>query len=241
MKTEMKVLSFMMYGRFAHFCSPYTNVYRLTQPCPTKTAIMGFVGSVLGIEKDDLSLYSIFQCGVEICGEYRTISMPYLTRQGFSGSSANKESSRTSVEVIVNPKYMIYITGENETLIKLQQLMEKHEPIYSPCLGLAQFIASTDFNVSDIAEAKIVDGDRIEVSGALMRGIHGELDFDKINQLPKDYKLHITEFEGLKGIKPPRDFEHTVFSVNLDGGAVPITNCMNILHIPAWNKYVPIF
>ncbi len=237
----MKVLSFMMHGRFAHFCSPYTNVYRLTQPCPTKTAIMGFVGAVLGIEKDDLSLYSIIQCGVEICGEYRTISMPYLTRQGFPGSSANRESSRTSVEVIVNPNFLIYIAGENETLTELQRLTKKHEPIFTPCLGLAQFIASTDFNVSKIEESEMIEGSDIEVSGAFIRGIHGELDFDRINQLPQDYKLRITEFEGLKGIKPPRDFEHAVFTVNLDGGTVPIKNYKNILHISAWNKYVPIF
>lgn len=237
----MKVLSFIMHGRFAHFCSPYTNVYRLTQPCPTKTAIMGFVGSVLGVEKDDLSLYSMIQCGVEIYGEYRTISMPYLTRKGFPGSSANKESSRTSVEVIVNPKYMIYMGGESETLTKLQQLMEKHEPIFTPCLGLAQFIASTDFKVSNLEESEMIEGEDIEVSGTFIRGIHGELDFDRINQLPKDHKLRITEFEGLKGIKPPRDFEHAVFTVNLDGGTVPIKNYKNILHIPVWNKYVPIF
>lgn len=237
----MKVLSFMMHGRFAHFCSPYTNVYRLTQPCPTKTAIMGFVGSILGIEKDDLSLYSVIQCGVEICDGYRTISMPYLTRQGFSGSSANKESSRTSVEVVVNPKYMIYAAGENGILTKLQQLMKNCEPIFTPCLGLAQFIASTDFNVSKLEESEIIEGANIEVSGAFIRGEHGELDFDKINQLPKDYKLRITEFEGLKSIKPPRDFEYGVFTVNLDGGTVPIKNCKDILHIPSWNKYVPIF
>lgn len=237
----MKVLSFMMHGRFAHFCSPYTNVYRLTQSCPTKTAIMGFVGAVLGIEKDDLSLYSVIQCGVEICDGYRTVSIPYLTRQGFPGSTANKESSRTSVEVVVNPKYMIYITGENGILEKLRDLLEKHEPIFTPYLGLAQFIASTDFNVSQPEEAEIVEGANIEVSGAFIRGIHGELDFSKINQLLKDYKLRITEFEGLKGIKPPRDFEHAVFTVNLDGGTVPIKDCKNILHISAWNKYVSIF
>lgn len=237
----MKALSFMMHGRFAHFCSPYTNVYRLTQPCPTKTAIMGFVGSVLGINKDDLSLYSEIQCGVEICSEYRTISMPYLTRQGFPGSPTNKKSSRTSIEVIVNSKYRIYIAGESEILTKLQQVMEKQEPIFTPCLGLAQFIASTDFNVSKIEESQIIEGADIEVIGAFIRGEHGELDFDIINQLPNDHKLRITEFEGLKSIKSPRDFEHAVFTVNLDGGTVPIKNCKDILHIPSRKKYVPVF
>lgn len=243
----MKLLSFMMHGRFAHFCAPYTNVYRLTQPCPTKTAIMGFVGSVLGIGKDDLSLYQKIQCGVEVCSEYRTVSMPYLTRQGFPGSAANKESSRTSVEVIVEPKYKIYIiekdagTDDNKILPELQQIMSGQKPVFTPCLGLAQFIASTDFQVSEIIDGELEEGIDSEVSGAFIRGVHGKLDFEKINKLPKENRLRITEFEGLKGIKPPRDFEHAVFTVNLDGGCVPLKNIAKIINISAWNKHVPIF
>lgn len=237
----MKVLSFMMHGRFAHFCAPYTNVYRLTQPCPTKTAIMGFIGSVVGIGKDDLSLYQKIQCGVEICSEYRTVSMPYLTRQGFPGSAANKKSSRTSVEVIVEPKYRIYVTGDEKTLIDVQGLMISQIPVYTPCLGLAQFIASTGFQVSENIDGKLEEGIECEVSGAFIRGVHGEIDFEKINKLPKESKLRLTEFEGLKGIKPPRDFEHAVFTVNLDGGSMPLKNVKKILKISAWNKHVPIF
>ena len=240
----MKVLSFMMNGRFAHFCAPYTNVYRLTQPCPTKTAIMGFVGSVLGIEKDDLSLHQKIQCGVEICSEYRTISIPYLTRKGFPGSSKNKESSRTSVEVIVNPKYRVYITGEGELLPKiqqLQQLMLRQESVFTPYLGIAQCIASTNFQVSDIEDGNLTEG-TAKVSGAFIYEYHGELDFSEISKSPPgESKLCITKFQGLKGINPPRNFEHAVFTINLDGGTVPLKNVKNILKTPAWNKYVPIF
>jgi CRISPR-associated protein Cas5h len=237
----MKVLSFIMAGRFAHFCSPYTNVYRLTQPCPTKTAIMGFIGSVLGIEKDDLGLYQKIQCGVEICNEYRTISMSYLTRQGFPGSAANKELSRTSVEVIVNPKYRVYITGNDELLLKIHDLMIRQKPVFTPYLGLAQFIASTNFQVSEPIEGELAEEAILDVNGAFIREVHGELDFQKINTLSPKGKLRITEFEGLCGIKPPRDFEYAVFTVNLDGGAVPIKNTKNVLRISVWGKNVPIF
>jgi CRISPR-associated protein Cas5h len=202
---------------------------------------MGFIGSVLGVEKDDLSLYQKVQCGVEICDEYRTISMPYLTRQGFPGSASNSESSRTSVEVIVNPKYRIYITGDSKLLLKIHDLMFQQKPVFTPYLGLAQFIASTDFQVSESTEGELSERGDLEVNGAFIRQVHGELDFVKINTLSKESKLRITEFEGLSGIKPPRDFEHAVFTVNLDGGAVPLKNTKNILRIPAWDKNVPIF
>jgi CRISPR-associated protein Cas5h len=202
---------------------------------------MGFIGSILGIEKDDFRLYQKIQCGVEICSEYRTVSMPYLTRQGFPGSATIKESSRTSVEVIVNPKYRVYISGDDELLSKIRDLMIQQQSIFTPYLGLAQLIANTDFQVSGIIDGELKDGIDCEVNGAFIRGVHGELDFEKINEMPNGSKLRITEFEGLSGIKSPRDFEHAVFTVNLDGGAVPIKNARNILRISAWNKNVPIF
>lgn len=238
----MKVLSFTMKGRFAHFCAPYTNVYRLTQPCPTKTAIMGFVGSVLGIAKDDLDLYRKIKCGVEMCSEYRTISAPYLTRQGFSGSTDNNKASRTSVEVIVNPNFRVYLAGDNEMLFRIQQLMVRQEPVFTPYLGLAQFIASTEYNVSEIENGEAMESiDKIDAHGAFISDWHGELDFEKINEISTESRLRITEFEGLKNINEPRDFDHAVFTVNIDGGTVPLKNVRNVLNITAWNKNVPIF
>ena len=176
----MKIISFCMQGRFAHFCIPFTNVYRLTQPCPTKTAILGFIGAILGIEKDNLSLYQKFKCGVEILAEYRTIAIPYLARQGFPGSSSNKESSRTSVEVVVKPRYNIYLLGEEDSIKDIQEVLSHQELVYTPYLGLAQFIASTDFEVSDLTDADFVEGIDVNTNGAFIRGVHGELDFSKL-------------------------------------------------------------
>lgn len=229
-----------MHGRFGHFCSPFTNVYRLTQPCPTKTAILGFIGSVLGIDKDDLNLFDKVRCGVEIYGNYRTISMPYLSRQGFSGSASNNKSSRTSVEVIVNPAYKVYVCGETKLLQDLFQRMNKRNPVFTPYFGLAQFLANTDFKPLLDKKAEQVDNIDIDVSGAFIREMHGELDFERINILSGE-RLRITEFEGLKGIKPPRQFEHAAFAINLNGGVTPLKAARNLLHIPAWNKYVPMF
>jgi hypothetical protein len=119
--------------------------------------------------------------------------------------------------------------------------MFRQKPVFTSYLGLAQFIASTDFQVSESTEGELSEGGDLEVNGAFIRQVHGELDFTKINTLSKESKLRITEFEGLCGIKPPRDFEHAVFTVNLDGGAVPLKNTKNILRIPTWDKNVPVF
>lgn len=234
----MKGISFCMQGRFAHFCIPFTNVYRLTQPCPTKTAIMGFIGAVLGMDKDDLSLYQKYKCGIEIVNEYRTIAIPYLARQGFSGTSSNNDSSRTSVEVIVNPKYKIYLLGDEKYLIQIQKLLSSQEPYYTPYLGLVQFFASTDFEVSNLVNVDFIEeGVDVNVNGAFIRGVHGELDFSRLTS----GSIRLTEFHGIKGISQPRKFEHGVFTINLDAGTIPLKNARQIVKISEWKKYVPIF
>lgn len=236
----MEILSFLMKGRFGHFCSPFTNVYRLTQPCPTKTAILGFVGSILGNKKDDLNLFDKIRCGVEIYGNYRTISMPYLSRQGFSGSASNNKSSRTSVEVIVNPAYKVYVCGYSEILQELFQRMNERNPVFTPYLGLAQFLASTDYQPLLDKKAEQIANIDADVNGAFIREIHGEMDFERLNIMSGE-KFRITEFEGLKGIKPSRQFEHATFTINLTGGITPLKAARNLLYVPAWNKYVPVF
>ncbi|PAV14228.1 hypothetical protein ASJ81_14705 [Methanosarcina spelaei] len=240
----MKVISFLMKGRFAHFCLPFTNVYRLTQPCPTKTAIMGFIGSVMGINKNDFILYDKLKCGIEIVDEvegikknYRTINVPYLGRKGFAGNSANNQSSRISIEVIVDPIYKIYLLGDEKFLSEIQKLMLLREPVYTPYLGLAQFIASTEFHVSEIVDAQAVEGENVNASGAFIRKFHGDLDFSKLTY----GSIRLTEFEGIKGISPPRNFEHSVFAINLDSAPIPLKEVKQVVRIPEWDKYVPFF
>ena len=231
----MKVFSFRMKGRFAHFCKPYTNIYRLTQPCPTKTAIIGFIGSALGLEKDDLSLYSKIKCGVQISGKYKTVSMPYLIRKDFPGKTGNKQHSIVSVEVIINPDYRVYITGKDDIFFKLWEIISNQSPVFTPYLGVAQFIASTDYKVSEIMEGDILEKTDAEVKGAFIRNLHGELDFKKM----KNY--HLAEFEGLKGINKPRNFQHAFFAIELNGKAAPLKNVANILTIKEKEINVPIF
>ena len=231
----MKVLSFSMRGRCAHFCTPYTNVYRLTQPCPTKTAILGFVGAVLGRERDDLSLYEQLKCGVEVCFDYRTKSLPYTARKDFPGRPKNAEHSLISVEMIVNPRYRVYLTGADDILFELYELMQNGNTHYTPYLGLAQCVAFTDFDVSEPIEGKKSENTDVEVSGAFIRSFHGELDFEKLSG--EQYRL--TEFSGLKKVSKERQFEHATFTVNLCNFPVPLKQIRNIISIA--EKNVAIF
>jgi CRISPR-associated protein Cas5h len=46
-----KIVAFMLRGDYAHFSHPATIYSSLTYPVPPKTAIMGFLGALIGEEK----------------------------------------------------------------------------------------------------------------------------------------------------------------------------------------------
>ena len=229
------VTSFDMKGRYGHFCSPFTNVYRLTQPCPTKTAIVGFIGAILGRDRDDLRLYEDIQCGVEISSLYRTKSATFTMRKDFPGKKGNEEHSLTSAELIVDPCYRVYVAGRDSLINELYGLLSAGESRYTPYLGLAQCIASTDFQPTPPAEYRSAGGPHAEVSGAFIRGIHGELDFAALN----GDRHRLTEFSGLSGVSQGRRFAHAIFSVNLNPHPVPLRQIGQVIAVG--EKHIGVF
>ena len=47
----MSIIAFRLFGDYAHFSHPATIYSSLTYPVPPKTAIMGFLGAVIGEEE----------------------------------------------------------------------------------------------------------------------------------------------------------------------------------------------
>ena len=48
-----KVLVFEVYGKYAHFKKPYTTTSPLTYSIPSRTALTGIIGAIIGIEKNE--------------------------------------------------------------------------------------------------------------------------------------------------------------------------------------------
>ncbi|MGE5634535.1 MAG: CRISPR-associated protein Cas5 [Deltaproteobacteria bacterium] len=47
-----KILAFDVWGEYACFRRPYSTTSPLTFPFPTRTAVSGFVGAILGLDRD---------------------------------------------------------------------------------------------------------------------------------------------------------------------------------------------
>ena len=85
----MSIIAFKLIGDYAHFSHPATIYSSLTYPIPPKTAIMGFLGAVIG-EEEHYKLRDIKYCTKKILNKNKLL--------------ADNLKSQTSKEILKNYK-----------------------------------------------------------------------------------------------------------------------------------------
>ena len=125
----MKGIAFDVRGSIGHFRRPDTTATQLTYPFITPTAAKGLVGAVLGIE----DFVTADQVGIELLHPVRTVAQQMSMLGKDAGAAFNRP---TTIELLVNPAYRIYYTGEEYTEQLIAALTEDRV-IYSTYLGVA--------------------------------------------------------------------------------------------------------
>lgn len=125
----MKGLAFEVKSTIAHFRRPDTTATHMTYPFITPTAAKGLVGAVLGIT----DFVTRDKIGIELLRPVRTVAQQMSMLGKDTGASFNRP---TTIELIVNPAYRIYYTGEEYTE-QLLDCLKKEESVYATYLGTA--------------------------------------------------------------------------------------------------------
>jgi len=169
---ERKVLVFDVSGRFAHFKQIHTTTSPLTYSIPPKTALSGMLACVLGKDRDtyydDFSAEN-FEIGIKIKKPIKKqrININYLSTEEDSNDVMNLgkdfpesiERKRIPLEVVHSPEYRIYFWVESEELREdILDLFQKGKSVYTPYLGLSEFIANIEFKGSYEAKKRTSEG-----------------------------------------------------------------------------------
>lgn len=125
----MKGLAFEIKSAIAHFRRPDTTATQVTYPFITPTAAKGLVGAILGLT----DFITRDKVGIELLGPIKTVAqqMSMLGKDG--GTAFNRP---TTIELIINPAYRIYYTGDEYTEQLLASLKQEHS-VYTTYLGVA--------------------------------------------------------------------------------------------------------
>jgi len=159
-------LIFDIAGDFAHFRKYYTTTSPLTFLFPPRTVIIGIMGAVLGKAKHEyMDDFHTDECGIAIqilvnpqnpikkmtLKENWRKGTPRISNRGFSWGEI-QEISQIPLEVLKNPAYRIYVSHNNRKVFsELVEFIQKHKSVYTPCLGLSEFICDLDYvDVSEL-------------------------------------------------------------------------------------------
>lgn len=158
-----KVLIFDVESEYGHFRKFNTTSSPLTYSIPTRPAIAGLIGAILGIErevsasnfkKDTIPLAELFakdkaSIGVQILAPTKKVNIGFnLLDTGKTASTFFNVKQRTQIEfeLLKNPKFRIYISLKDQVLFdELIEKVESNQTFFTPYLGLSQFTANIKF------------------------------------------------------------------------------------------------
>ena len=164
--SDKQVLIFDIKSDFGHFRKYNTTTSPLTYPIPTRTAAVGIVGAILGIERE--LRYNDYPDGFVPLQERFNKQQAHIAikimrpikiiNQGFNlintkdtwydlTKRKNKNPhTQINFQLLKDPYYRFYVSLEDSSSFgELVERVKHKTPVYTPALGLAQFIAEIEF------------------------------------------------------------------------------------------------
>jgi len=173
------VLVFRVKGQFAHWRKWFTTTSPLTYSFPPRTAILGLVGAIAGVQRDEIpEKFPLQATKISVCPLTRIVKdrlpetwywSPVRIVDGEIQLGEKKEAIKTfqvNLEVIRYPYYRIIFWHEDEKLMaELAARLREKRWFYPPCLGIMGFLADIEFEGED--EAEEAEGGKIELNSIL--------------------------------------------------------------------------
>ena len=178
----MKVLTFDIWGDFAHFRKFYTTTSPLTFSFPPPPTISGILGAIYGTNKNTNEYLRVF--GSDKCKITLQILSPIKkVRMGLNlletrGTNLRLPMSDKNLaphtqirtEFLKDPHYRIYVSHEDDTVFYgLCKIIKEHRSVYTASLGLSELLS--EFKYVGLFSCEALTGrDTIEFSTPVTMG-----------------------------------------------------------------------
>jgi CRISPR-associated protein Cas5 subtype I-B len=138
----LKVLSFSLTGQFASFRDPSVTSNQIVYFIPSKSAVIGLLGAMVGVKRDNsldqlygqnyLELFSKVKIGIRFESQQRKIT--YYTNHRSLKEAKTKPFKK---ELVENPAYRIFVYTDESMFEKLRESIFNNNFVYTPYLGHA--------------------------------------------------------------------------------------------------------
>lgn len=181
---------FDIWGDYAHFKKIYATTSAVSYVIPTKTALYGYVGAILGLSKADnhyLSSFACKQCLIGI-GVKNPIIMKRLGTNLRPNTNRTADNPKpTMMEYVYKPRYRVYFSHENDTLqAQLREALQTHQSVFTPSLGLASLVSNFAW-VGEASATAVTPEGSVPVHSVIPR--QKFIDLDETALLEKEMEL----------------------------------------------------
>jgi CRISPR-associated protein Cas5h len=147
-------------GEYGHFRKFNTTTSPLTYSIPPRTAIVGMIGAILGIEREqgvgrylegqvplaELLSPQRAQIAVQVLRPVQKVSMAFNLINTKNSFFNIENRTQIEFEYLKNPKYRIFLQWDNAGLSdELVQKVSARSSHFTVCLGLSQLLATTSY------------------------------------------------------------------------------------------------
>ncbi|MEN6517188.1 MAG: type I-B CRISPR-associated protein Cas5b [Methanospirillum sp.] len=163
-----RILAFDLWGEYAHFRKYYTTTSPLTYSFPPRTALCGLMGAILGLSKETYLSHFLKDratLGVALLSPVKKVHFSENLIDTDPGRPMNliKNHTRIRIEFLKDPRYRVYFShADPELYERARDLIDRHQCVYTPCLGLSEHIANFSF-VGEYRAARVDDPGKIEI------------------------------------------------------------------------------
>jgi CRISPR-associated protein Cas5h len=153
----MNVVCFRYSGKVGHFLRAEANANGLTYPVPPRTVLLGLVGAVLGLTKDEPQV-KLAGAELAVGGDlpqrfwHKTnvrkdppAPLPYRVKKTDKGTDKEQRNFRFPQEWLWKPDFRVWVALPGDYHAEFAARLNERRWHFTPCLGLSEMLANLEF------------------------------------------------------------------------------------------------
>lgn len=221
----MRALSFRYRARWGHFLRAEANKNGLTYPVPPRTALLGLLGAVLGLAKDQPQV-ELAEAAIGLSGRlpekfwHRVKlrkdppgALPPIINPRNKGTSKDELGTLSPQEWLWRPEYIVHVALPDRWQEELERRLARRAWYFTPAMGLSEMFA--DLELLWTGAARRLDSGVHPIGSVVPLGA-GRLATTEVGTLALQW------IRMPRSVDPDRTFHHHDYLIERDGRPVPV-------------------